>query len=162
LRKSQDNSIVVTDAPHLASPTLLHGCGIYFPLLDQEGVTSLISNIHNLQTLDTLVRLSSLPYNHTELLAPCDGTIPLLDRLTTNLQLDNKKYLNKTLVIIANFASCEETRTVLVRKTLIESLVVCLTQDDPIIKTLLSVIFTSLRSTYITSLDSYHDQLQVL
>ena len=161
LRNSRDDSIVATNSPHLASPTLLHGSGIYFPQLDQEGVDNLISTIDHPQAQDTLIRLSAQPYNHAALLAPCDD-IPLLDALTTRLQPGNESTLKKVLVIIANFAACEVTRTVLVGKTLLDSLVAHLSHDDPTIKSLLGVIFTYLRSSHIVNLEPYTEQLQSL
>lgn len=161
LRNSRDDSIVATNSPHLASPTLLHGSGIYFPQLNQEGVYNLISTIDHPQAQDTLIRLSAQPYNHAALLAPRDD-IPLLDALTTRLQPGNENTLKKVLVIIANFAACEETRTVLVGKTLLDSLVAHLSHDDPTIKSLLGVIFTYLRLSHTANLEPYTEQLQSL
>jgi hypothetical protein len=159
LRNSRDNSFVVTDVPHMASPTLLHGSGIYFPQLDQDGVDNLVSTIHDPQALTTLIRLSALQYNHSALLAPSD-TIPLLDALIAQIQPGsvNKK---KALIIITNFAACEETRPILVGMTLLDSLVACL-QDDLTIKTLLGFIFEYLRSTNSANLEPYIEQLQAL
>jgi hypothetical protein len=161
LRNSRDDSIVATNSPHLASPMLLHGSGIYFPQLNKEGVGNLISTIGHPQAQDTLIRLSAQPHNHAALLAPCDD-IPLLDALTTRLQPGNESTLKKVLVIIANFAACEETRTVLVGKTLLDSLVAHLSHDDPTIKSLLGVIFTYLRSSHTANLEPYTEQLQSL
>lgn len=181
LRNSRDDSLVATNSPHLASPTLLHGSGIYFPQLDQEGVDNLISTIDHMQALDTLVRLSAQQYNHSALLAPREhnrevenlpgtleipeslsGTIPLLGALISCLQSDNKNILKKSLIIIANFASCEGTHVFLIEKALLDSLVAQMSYDDPTIKALLEMIITFLYSTHRVNLEQYNEQLQSL
>lgn len=159
LQNTRDGSAVVTAVPHMASPKLLHGSGIYFPQIEQEAIDYLISNITDHGVMNTLVLFSAKPYNHSALLAPSEGNIPLIDALNTMLLEDNCK---KIMVIIANLAACETTRPVLVEMKLLRNLCDCLLSSDPIIKTLAEIILSFIRSTHEVNLDTYCEKLEPL
>jgi hypothetical protein len=159
LQNTRDGSAVVTAIPHMASPKLLHGSGIYFQQIEQDAVDYLITNITEPHVLTTLVNLSAKQYNHSALLAPSEGNILLINALNTLLSDHNNR---KVLVIIANLAACEATRPVLLGMTFLSKLVSCLLSSDPIIKTLSAIILSFINSTHVVNLEPFREQLQPL